>query len=67
MLGGITSGLLFRIGENFNAVPAYANLQLRQRVSELFGKFWAAFKGLTGLDEGDLKAMIAGREPCHVT
>ena len=30
-------------------------------------KFWAAFKGLTGLDEGDLKAMIAGREPCDVT
>jgi hypothetical protein len=30
-------------------------------------KFWAAFKGLTGLDEGDLKAMIAGREVCHAT
>jgi hypothetical protein len=28
-------------------------------------KFWAAFKGLTGLDEGDLKAMAAGEEPCH--
>jgi hypothetical protein len=28
-------------------------------------KFWAAFKGLTGLDEGDLKALIAGRELCH--
>jgi hypothetical protein len=30
-------------------------------------KFWAAFKGLTRLDEGDLKALIAGREVCHVT
>jgi hypothetical protein len=30
-------------------------------------KFWAAFKGLTGLDEGDLKAMIAGREVGHAT
>jgi Helix-turn-helix domain len=29
-------------------------------------KFWAALKGLTGLDEGDLKAMIAGGEPCPV-
>ena len=29
-------------------------------------KFWAAFQGLTGLDEGDLKAMIAGREPSDV-
>jgi hypothetical protein len=29
-------------------------------------KFWSAFKGLTGLDEGDLKALIAGREPSPV-
>jgi len=29
-------------------------------------KFWAAFKGLTGLDEGDLKDLIAGKEPRHV-
>ena len=28
-------------------------------------KFWAAFKGLTGLDESDLKALIAGKEPSH--
>ena len=28
---------------------------------------WAALKGLTGLDEGDLKAMIAGRKLSHVT
>jgi len=64
LLGGITSGLLFRIGENFNAVPAYANLQLRQRVSELFGKFWAAFKVslMFGIIFGFIAGPIVGSE-----